>query len=209
MIPCRMSDDGSGQRFDLARTHALSDGVFAIALTLLVISINVPELSADNEDELAQALMDRSGELFSWLLSFVVIAFLWVRHHGFFGDVARLDRLLTVLNLAYLGGVAFLPYPTDVLGAYGDQPAAVGLYAATLAFIGGVGGLMGVHAARAGLLSADGAARLAAEEKVMPWWMTPAIVLVAFPLSFLIGGAAALVWAAPAVIMRLRRNPAH
>jgi uncharacterized membrane protein len=204
-----MSDDVSRRRFDEARTLALSDGVFAIALTLLVISIDVPDLSARNEDELAQALVDRSGELFSWLLSFAVIAFLWVRHHGFFGDVARLDRRLTVLNLAYLGGVAFLPYPTDVLGAYGDQPAAVGLYAATLAFIAGVGGFMGVHAARAGLLSADGAARLAAEEEVMAWWLTPAIVLVAFPLSFLVGGWAALVWATPAVVPRFRRNAAH
>jgi hypothetical protein len=99
-----------------------------------------------------------------------------------------------------------LPYPTQVLGAYGDQPAAVGLYAVTLALISALGGIMARHARRASLLSADGAARQATRSQIQPWWLIPAVVLAAIPASFVVGGWAPLVWFAPAIIVRHRRG---
>ncbi len=83
--------------FDCARTVALSDGVFAIALTLLVLNISVPVLAPAHHD-LGAGLLDRHSEFSSYALSFVVISFLWIRHHGFFRVLDRIDAKLTVLN---------------------------------------------------------------------------------------------------------------
>jgi uncharacterized membrane protein len=183
-----------------ARTLALSDGVFAIALTLLVLSIHLPR----HEQDLARELAERDGELLSWLLSYLVIAVMWVRHRAFFGEVERIDRGLTWLNFAYLGGVAFLPYPTQVLGSYGDRPAAIALYAVTLATVSAAGGLMVRNAARAGSLSAAGATRHGGD---LPWWAGPVLLLLAIPASFAVGGWAPLIWLATPVAMRSRTAP--
>src|SRR2546430_1764713 len=108
--------------FDYARTVALSDGVFAIALTLLVLNITVPGLAAGHHGDLGHRLVHRSSEFYSYALSFAVIALLWVRHHTFFRGLARIDPRIAMLNLISLGFVAFLPYPTRILGLYGDEP---------------------------------------------------------------------------------------
>src|SRR5205807_1789669 len=116
---------------DYARTVALSDGVFAIALTLLVLNISFPELGPGHHGDIGKQLLDRRGELGAYVLSFAVIALLWVRHHAFMRGLEVIDTRLTVLNLTYLGFVAFLPYPTRVIGVYGSETAGVVLYAAT------------------------------------------------------------------------------
>jgi uncharacterized membrane protein len=110
------------------RTLALSDGVFAIAMTLLVLSIGMPR--PGEHERLGAALWDHNGALFSWLLSFLVLGAAWMRHRRLLASVHDVDRTLTWLNLAYLGAVA---YPTRVLGTYASRPAAVGLYAVTIA----------------------------------------------------------------------------
>jgi uncharacterized membrane protein len=92
------------------RTLALSDGVFAIALTLLVLAIHLPVVKPG--ETLARALLDRGDELKSWLLSFVVLAAAWARHRKLFAALRGVDPTITWLNLAYLGVVAFVPAGT-------------------------------------------------------------------------------------------------
>jgi uncharacterized membrane protein len=186
--------------FDYARTVALSDGVFAIALTLLVLSISTPVLAPGHESALAGRLLDRQPEFLSYAISFAVIALLWVRHHGFFGGLARIDGRITVLNLLYLGLVAFLPYPTRILGLYGDQPAAIVLYALCVTILALVAGAMRVHAVRAGLLSEAGRRHLARREH---WGLVPAIFLLSIPVAFVSTTAALLSWLLIAVVPRL------
>lgn len=82
-----------------------------------------------------------------------MIAFLWIRHHGFFRVLDRIDAKLTVLNLTYLAFVAFMPYPTRVLGLYGDQTSSVMLYTQRPERSWRRSPLMQVHAQRAQLLS--------------------------------------------------------
>jgi uncharacterized membrane protein len=171
------------------RTLALSDAVFAIAMTLLVLSIGLPRPGA--HETLGAALLDHDDELFSWLLSFVVLGVTWMRHRTLLGRVREVDSTLTYLNLAYLGCVAFLPYPTRVLGIYGGRPAAVALYAVTIALLSGIGGVMALHARQAGLLWPGDERAAAADET---WWAAPAILLLAIPLSALVGTWALLVW---------------
>ena len=171
------------------RTLALSDGVFAIAMTLLVLSIGLPR--PGEHERFGTALWRHRDELFSWLLSFVVIGAAWMRHRRLLASVHDVDRTLTRLNLAYLGGVAFLPYPTEVLGAYGSRPAAVGLYAVTAALVSTAAGLMARHAREAGLLWPLVHVTTASGGR---WWIVPAILLLAIPLSLLVGAWALLVW---------------
>jgi uncharacterized membrane protein len=195
--------------FDYSRTVALSDGVFAIALTLLVLSITVPVLRSGHEDELGRRLLDRGSEFRSYAVSFAIISYLWVRHHGFFRGLDRIDGRITALNLLYLGLVAFLPYPTRVLGLYGDQPAAVALYAVSAGAVSLAAGLMRAHAVRAGLLTQAGRRHLSRREH---WTLIPAVFLLSIPIAFVSTVAATFSWlfllALPALrsSRRLRRG---
>ncbi|TML97912.1 MAG: DUF1211 domain-containing protein [Actinobacteria bacterium] len=177
--------------FDYARTVALSDGVFAIALTLLVLNISFPALAPGHHGDIGRQLLDRRGEIGSYALSFAVIAFLWVRHHAFMRGLDLIDTRLTVLNLAYLGFVAFLPYPTRVLGVYGSEPAGVVLYASTNVIIASISALMRNHAKRAHLLSPLGTAVVARREH---WAITPAVFLISIPVAFASPTAAKFCW---------------
>jgi uncharacterized membrane protein len=187
-----LTDEPAEERgFDYARTVALSDGVFAIALTLLVLGISFPELASGRHGEIGSQLLDRGGELGSYALSFAVIALLWVRHHAFMRVLVVIDTTMTVLNLAYLGFVAFLPYPTHILGAYGDEPAAVALYAATCGIVASIGALTRIHAQRAHLLSPAGTALLGRRAH---WAFTPAVFFGSIPVAFASPTAAKLCW---------------
>jgi uncharacterized membrane protein len=170
---------------------ALSDGVFAIALTLLVLGISFPELASNRHDEIGRQLLHRRGELGSYALSFAVIALLWVRHHAFMRGLEVIDARVTFLNLAYLAFVAFLPYPTHILGAYGDEPASVVLYAITCGIVATFGSLMRVHAQRAHLLSPLGSTLVARREH---WLLTPAVFFLSIPVAFASPTAAKFCW---------------
>jgi TMEM175 potassium channel family protein len=177
--------------FDYARTVALSDGVFAIALTLLVLNISFPTLASGHHGQIGHELLKRKGEFGAYALSFAVIALLWVRHHSFMRGLEVIDTTMTVLNLAYLGFVAFLPYPTRVLGVYGGESAAVVLYATTNVILASIAALMRIHAERAGLLSPLGRVTVARREH---WAITPAVFAGSIPIAFASPTAAKLLW---------------
>ena len=185
--------------FDYARTVALSDGVFAIALTLLVLGISFPELASHRHGEIGRQLLDRRGEIGTYALSFAVIALLWVRHHSFMRGLEVIDTAITLLNLAYLGFVAFLPYPTHILGAYGDEPASVVLYAITCGIVASLGALMRLHAERAHLLSPLGTAVVARREH---WAITPAVFFASIPVAFATPTGAKFCWLLPLLARR-------
>jgi uncharacterized membrane protein len=135
---------------EFSRIVAFSDGVFAIAITLLVLQINIPETLPGSEN-VADALWDQRGDLLAYGLSFAVIGRLWLVHHRFFGEITHFDGYLMSLNLVYLGFVVLIPFSSEVLGDFGDTEAGVILYAANLALTNLVGGLMFLYAARAGI----------------------------------------------------------
>jgi uncharacterized membrane protein len=94
------------------RVEALSDGIFAIAITLLVLTISVPE----DYSRLGRELTDRWPSLLAYVVSFAVIGVMWLNHHSIFNQLDHIDRPFVYLNLLLLLSVAFLPYPTGVLG---------------------------------------------------------------------------------------------
>ncbi|MCW2751446.1 MAG: hypothetical protein JWR83_2556 [Aeromicrobium sp.] len=131
------------------RIEFFSDAVFAIAMTLLVLDIRLPDI---NKGQLNHALHDLLPQMFAYALSFIVISVNWVSHHRKFRVITGFDDTLTRLNLLLLFLIAFLPFPTSVLSKFGSQTSAVVLYAATSAAITGSQLLILWYARRAGLL---------------------------------------------------------
>jgi uncharacterized membrane protein len=114
-----------------ARIEAFSDGVFAIAITLLIIEIGVPVLTSD--ESLTDALLDLWPDYFAYILSFITIGIYWANHNSFFRLFVRTDHYFLLINVFFLMCIAFLPFPTAVLGEYLDdadqQQTAVVFYA--------------------------------------------------------------------------------
>jgi uncharacterized membrane protein len=134
-----------------SRVEAFSDGVFAIAITLLVLTIAEPT----NYKELTHQLISRWPSLAAFVVSFAVIGIMWLNHHSLFGYFERIDRGMFYLNMLLLLTITFLPYPTGVLGqalAKGDdaRTAAVvyGLTMALNAWAWGAMWLYGSHKRR-------------------------------------------------------------
>ncbi len=109
-----------------ARLETFSDGVFAIAITLLVLTIAQPS----QYTALARQLRDRWPSLAAYVVSFAVIGIMWLNHHTIFTHLAHVDRGVFYLNLALLMTIVFIPYPTEVFGQAlrqreGAQTAAI------------------------------------------------------------------------------------
>ncbi len=100
--------------YDTSRLAALSDGVFAVVLTLLVLDIKVPD-EAQGADTL-ESLVDLGIPFLAWVLSFLIVARVWVIHHEVLADLRRCDLDTLVLNLVLLGLVSLLPFASSLVG---------------------------------------------------------------------------------------------
>ena len=110
---------------EASRVEAFSDGVFAIAITLLILEVKVPHLPGDaTNSNLLRALIDVWPSFLSFILSFVAILIMWVNHHGLFKLLRSVDSRLLFANGLLLLLIVFVPYPTSVLAEYIDQPSA-------------------------------------------------------------------------------------
>jgi len=120
------------------RIEALVDGVFAIAMVLLVLQVPLPELpDAPTPEAVIAALEGVLPAVGSFALSFLILGTLWMGHHSQFCHIRRVDRTLLWLNILLLLCVAFVPFVTVFLARYPLQPAALVLYGGTL-LLGGV-----------------------------------------------------------------------
>ena len=194
----RSARDRKGSEVEFSRVVAFSDGVFAIAITLLVLALEIPA----GLDDLGQALSERGDEFFAYGLSFAVIGSLWIAHHQFFGSLARFDGLLMVLNLVYLAFVALIPFSSSVLGSYAGQSAAVIIYAVNMVAVSLVFTAQNVYAYRAGLLDDAAEARregpLVAESFVIP-----GIFAASIPLALVSPDNTPYLWLLMPVLLRV------
>ena len=119
------------------RLEALADGIFAIAMTLLVLDLRIPEVtsSADLATRLA-ALWPRFATFF---ISFVVLGVYWFAHHQAFYFVARVNRTLVWLNMLYFLGAVLIPFVASLLGSNSADPVALSLYGVVLGLMATVG----------------------------------------------------------------------
>ena len=110
-----MSDDAAGQpqpRWETSRVEAFSDGVFAIAITLLVLEITI---EPDQYDHLARALVNEWPAYLAYVTSFLTVGSVWIAHHTLFTHLRYVDPVLLRINLLLLLVAAFLPFPTAVM----------------------------------------------------------------------------------------------
>src|SRR5580693_6663303 len=96
------------------RAEAFSDGVFAIAITLLVLDLRLPGAGPEH-DTLVQQLLHAWPQYFAYVVSFLTIGIMWMNHHTILAHVARVDRPLLVLNLLLLMGIVAIPFPTGLV----------------------------------------------------------------------------------------------
>ncbi|HEV2659560.1 MAG TPA: TMEM175 family protein [Ktedonobacteraceae bacterium] len=120
------------------RLEAFSDGVFAIAITLLVLDLKVPALSGADPGALGRALLDKWPNYLTLFISFATILIMWVYHHRLFQTVRRTETLLLFSNGFLLLLVTVAPFPTALVAAYLTTPAAslvCALYSGFFVFI--------------------------------------------------------------------------
>jgi uncharacterized membrane protein len=185
-------------RSGFERTVAFSDGVFAIAITLLVLSIDVPNLR--HGQKLDHALSGLSENFVSYFIGFAVIGLFWVGHHLFFGSLRGFDWRLVWLNLLYLSFIGLLPFTTALLGDYGNDPTAIVAYAINVAMAGLADALMAVVALRAHLLEPEMQAR--GRELVTRHLLVPLVFFASIPLAYVDTTLAKYWWLSTAIVPR-------
>ncbi len=116
------------------RAEAFSDGVFAIAITLLILAVGIEQALA--EGGLGRQLLDLWPAYIAYSVSFLTIGIMWVNHHAVFRQFARVDRTLLLLNILLLMLIAFVPFPTRIVAEHArsadDRQAAALLYGTTM-----------------------------------------------------------------------------
>jgi uncharacterized membrane protein len=171
------------------RIVAFSDGVFAIAITLLVFGLFIPEGVSD----VTHTLLQQWTDLFAYGISFAVISKFWLAHHRFFAAVERFDDGLMGRNLVYLAFIGLVPFSSLVLGDYGDHVAAIVLYAINLACVNLAFQAEIAYVLRHGLFRP--AARESELRYVVPTNLVLAgVFIVSIPVAFVSTLAATLMW---------------
>jgi uncharacterized membrane protein len=130
---------GSGQLSEKGRVEVFSDGVIAIAITLLVLDLRIPDWEPGT---VAHHLLDQWPAYLAFTASFITLGAVWVNHHAMFTRIRRVDNGVLWRNLALLFVSSVLPFPTATLaaamqrGTYGDQVIAVSLYGLIISAMG-------------------------------------------------------------------------
>jgi len=174
---------------EFGRIVAFSDGVFSIAITLLVLNIGISK--GLTEGQIDNALWDQRDTFFAYAISFAVIGRFWLVHHRFFGEVKAFDGRLISLNLVYLGAVVLIPFSSELLGEYGGTTTAVVFYSVNLAVVVLLGLLMHLDARRRGLTEID--PRSHRETQIRSIYIA-GIFLLSVPLAFLAPDFAPYLW---------------
>lgn len=116
------------------RIEALSDNIFAVAMTLLVVNIRVPHVSEGTEHVLP-LILPLWHHLRAFSLSFIIIGLYWVAHHRIFGFIKRSDAILLVLNLVFMGFAVLTPFLSGLLGQFDESRVSLALYGTNMIFI--------------------------------------------------------------------------
>lgn len=126
-----------GNEISKSRIETLTDGVFAIVMTILVLEITVPQIShSETAIELPKQLLKLWPVIQSYGTSFIILGFFWIAHDYQFHYVKRANRTFLWITIFYLMFIAFVPFSTSLIGEYGDQQISVIIYAVNISIIG-------------------------------------------------------------------------
>ncbi|MCE9659781.1 MAG: DUF1211 domain-containing protein [Burkholderiales bacterium] len=133
-----MSEAGQERGYlPLQRSEALTDGIFAVAMTLLVIELKLPDHGVvHSAEDLHAALVALLPKAIAWALSFFVLALFWIGHHRVFAHLRRADATLVRLNLLQLAAVSLMPFSSALSGEFGRLLVSQGFYSINMAALG-------------------------------------------------------------------------
>jgi uncharacterized membrane protein len=174
---------------EFGRIVAFSDGVFSIAITLLVLNLGIDK--GLTEGQIDNALWDQREMFLSYAISFAVIGRFWLVHHRFFAEVQAFDARLIGLNLVYLGWIVLIPFSSEVLGEYGGKTTAVVIYSVNLAVVVLLGLLMSADARRRGLTRIDDCTHR--ENQIRATYIA-GIFLLSIPIALVAPNVAPWLW---------------
>jgi uncharacterized membrane protein len=178
----------------LERLVFFSDAVFAIAITLLVLEIRLPEVSRElSNAELLSQLLALWRKYMSYVISFFVIGSFWQSHHRKFRYIERYTDRLLWLNLWWLMVVAFIPFPTAVLSEYGNRTATI-FYALTMTVAGLLSAALRWYAVRGNRLVNDDFDNYVRQRGFVKSLVVPLIFLFSIGLAFLNDDLAKFSW---------------
>jgi len=141
---------------DSSRVVGFTDGLFVVAATLLVVSIDIPNIpERDVATQLPHVLDDIVPQLLSYFISFAVIVLFWFRHHALFGRVHTHDARFVALNMVFLAFIAVLPFPSELLGKYGQEKISVVIYAINVLVLSSLLISLYLYSERKNLVDAD------------------------------------------------------
>ena len=178
------------ERTDLGRIAGFTDGVMAVAITLLVLNLEVPDVPAE---DLGAQLVDLIPSVLAYLLSFALVGRFWVIHHRLFETLHRFDGKLMALNLLFLAAIATVPFSTDLYDKYNDEALAVALFGLVMSLAALTHWLMTAYTLRQGLV------RDSHRDSTAPFGSPVAlgftlIFLLSVPVAFLSVLVAQLLW---------------
>ncbi|MBL8525273.1 MAG: DUF1211 domain-containing protein, partial [Betaproteobacteria bacterium] len=115
-----MSLTGTVSAMSKHRIEALTDGIYAVAMTLLVIELKLPaHESIKTQVDLINAVGHLLPKFLAWIISFLVLALFWIGHHKLFHFVRHVDGKLLALNIVQLGAVSLMPFSSALSGEFG------------------------------------------------------------------------------------------
>jgi uncharacterized membrane protein len=174
------------------RLVALADGVFAIAITLLVLDLSVPR--GLNTEQYHEALRELLPDLGAYALSVAVLGGFWRDHRRIFRPVRQVDGQVISLSVLGLGVAALLPFPTRLVSEYGDEPASVAIYAAAVAALGASHLALVAVLAKRPWLRGDVAPEGGFTLYALDLASTVVVFLLSIPLALVVGTAAVWWW---------------
>jgi uncharacterized membrane protein len=182
-------------RTDFGRIVAFTDGVMAVAITLLVLNLEVPDVRPDDLDE---ALRELDGSFLAYVLTFALVGRFWVIHHNLFEKLHSFDRTLMTLNLIFLALIALMPFSAQLYDVYTSRPAAAAVLGATLGLVALVNGVMTAHVLRRGFVHED--RREETEPSLTVGFGLTAVFLISVPAAFLSVHIAEALWISTVVL---------
>lgn len=193
------------------RTEAFSDGVFSIAITLLVLGIKVPQIKdLSSGQSLLQAFAAQWPSFLSFLISFFTIFIMWVQHHRLFTLIKRVDLPFMYLNGFLLLIVTFVPFPTAILAEHiqhANAKTAAMLYTGTYVFIGIAYNLVWHYAAYKRRLIGARVPQKAVEEVTRQYYLGPSVFFASFVLTYFHVTAGLCLCVALDIFFALTANP--
>jgi uncharacterized membrane protein len=186
-----MEEDKRMEEKETGRLEAFSDGVFAVAITLLVLTIKIPGVDVPasqlpNDTQLWSTLLNEWPMLAAYITSFATIGVMWINHHRLYTHIKRTNTMLMLLNLLLLLIIVFVPVPTALVAEYlvhPDQHAAALLYSGTMVILAVCFNLLWRYASYHNRLLAKNADERAVRAITRQYWFGPVVYFLAFILA--------------------------